>query len=123
MSAIETNITLRANRFPALSPAQEDFLRARPDLGQRFANALAIVERVRVEGDEDDRLFAIYEPVLSRNYLCAIIGELSILVPTADAELAEAQARVRRSLFPESFGVGPGRPVCVHCSAVQPLSA
>lgn len=116
MSAIETNITLRANRLPALYPAQWEFLRSRPDLEQRFSHALATVEQVRVEGDEDDGLYFRREPVLSRTNLCALIGELSILVPSADPELAQVQARVRRHLFPEDSRSNSGPQVCEHCN-------
>lgn len=123
MSAIETNITLRANRLPALSLAQWEFLRSRPDLELRFSHALATVERVRVEGEEDDALFFRCEPVLSRNNLYALIGELSILIPSADPELAQVQARVWRYLFPEDSRTNPGPQVCEHCNGPLALSA
>lgn len=115
MSPLGTNLTLRTNRLPALSQAQWYFLRGDPDLEDFFSTALAVVDRARQEGGSNFYLDSASEPGLSRTFLYALIGELSVLVPSADPELSELQARVRSYLFPELHGAHPRPQRCVRC--------
>ena len=122
MGPLDTNLTLRINRLPALSTAQGDFLRGYPDLEQRFATALAVVDSAHHEGDSGVYLNSVGEPELSRIFLYALIGELSVLVPSADAELAELQARVRSYLAPETHGPHPRSHRCARCGGDEIMS-
>ena len=122
MSPLDTNLTLRINRLPALSTAQHDLLRGYPDLEQRFATALAVVDSARHEGDSGVYLNSVGEPDLSRIFLYALIGELSVLVPSGDSELAELQARVRSYLAPETHGAHPRSHRCARCGGDEIMS-
>ena len=122
MSHLSTNLTLRTNRLPALSPAQWDFLRADPDLEDFFSIALAFVDRARQEGGSNFYLDAVSEPGLSRTFLYALIGELSVLVPSADPELSELQARVRSYLFPGMHVAHARSQRCARCGGDETKS-
>ena len=95
MTSLLTNVTLRANRLPTLTPDQWELLTSDDALARQFSSSLDALECERLEESGCQSYDLECGRAQFRSTLQAIIAELSLRRPAAHPEVAARQARLR----------------------------